>query len=113
MIPIGEDAKSILSGEFSETIEITFNYGAQNITIQATGIFDETYEEVDPDTGAIVMSKNPRVTIYAKDIEEAVGQEISEDIEDNWLVVARGRLFRIKSVQKDGTGVAYLPLKKS
>ena len=113
LIPIGEDAKNILAGEFSEPVTIVFFDDPEEVTIDTTGIYDETYMEIDPETGAIVQSKNPRVTVFAREIEDAIGREISDDIEEDWLVKARGKDFRIKSVQKDGTGVAHLPLKNA
>jgi hypothetical protein len=96
------DTKDMAEGEFSEAIIVENDI----LSVDTRGIFDETYEQIDPETGMSIMSKNPRVSLYSIDIEAAMGE-----IEECWFVTARGKKYRIKSPQKDGAGMIMLELK--
>jgi len=112
-IPVDSDVKMMLSSEFAESVMITFHDGVDDITINTQGIFDETYEQIDQGSGSIVMSTNPRVTIFEKEIEENYMRKIENDIRENWQVKVRNVNYRIKSPQRDGTGVVMLELKRA
>lgn len=93
------DFKSIIAGEFSE--KITVRTGVNSVEVDA--IFDETYQVVDPQTNAVVMSTKPRVTIFRADVAFAITVGTSQ-------VVARSKTFRVRDVQNDGEGSATLYL---
>jgi len=99
-----ETKEVIENGEFSEDIVlITDGYG-----IKTAGLFDETYTEVDPSTGAKVMVNSPRCSLYEKEIKALVGE-----IQDGWHITCRGVRYRITEPQPDGTGMIHLKLKKA
>lgn len=100
-----DDIRSVMeNGEFSEDIVIEND----SVTITTKGFFDETFQQIDPETGAVVMSKNPRVSIFDRDIIEQVGE-----IREGWTVRVRGVTYRIKSPQSDGAGLSVLELKRA
>jgi hypothetical protein len=98
------DIKSIMEGEFSEALiletpshEISFN-----------GLFEKTYEQIEPETGAVIMSKTPRASFFEDEIVAIVG-EIKED----WTITARGKKYRITSPQSNGDGLCIVELKNA
>ncbi len=108
---VDADTKELLSAEFSEPCTIVFDDGVDTVTISTEGIFDKTYLEVDADTGASVMSNNPRITIYDKEIEAELYRKINDDAGENWLLTVRGTTYRIKSAEPDGIGMLIIYLK--
>ena len=100
-----DETKAVMeSGEFSEDIVlITDEY-----EIETAGLFDESYLEVDPSTGARVMVNSPRASLYEKEIKALVGE-----IQDGWHITCRGTTYRIIEPQPDGTGMIHLKLKKT
>jgi len=99
-----DELKQMIEGEFSESIILE----TPSVSITTSGIYDQIYEQVDPETGAVVMSNNPRVSIYSVEILEAI-----TEIEEGWIVIARGKRHRIKTVQNDGAGIIILELKNA
>jgi len=99
-----DELKQMIEGEFSESIILE----TPSVSISTTGLYDQIYEQIDPETGAVVMSNNPRVSIYSVEILEAI-----TEIEEGWIVVARGKRHRIKNVQNDGAGIIILELKNA
>lgn len=102
---IDKDTRLLTGGEFSEVASFTFPF-----TFTINGIFDETYSEVDSETGAAVMSKNPRLTVAQTELEEKAGQEIDEDPENGWELSVRGSKYFVQSPQSDGAGLLLLDL---
>ncbi|OGQ23515.1 MAG: hypothetical protein A3I05_01095 [Deltaproteobacteria bacterium RIFCSPLOWO2_02_FULL_44_10] len=86
---------------FGEDITYTPKGGAPVVMI---GIFDDFYESVDPNTGAIITSQQPIVGIRDLDL----GQTPRQDDR----VFVRGILYRVKEVQTDGQGGSKLYLHK-
>ena len=72
--------------------------------VNMTGIFDDLYESVDPNTNAIITSQQPIVGIKDADL----GQTPRQDDQ----VFVRGILYRVKEVQTDGQGGSRLFLHK-
>ncbi len=70
--------------------------------VTITGIFDDLYESVDPNTGAIITSQQPIVGIRDADVGQTPRQEDR--------VFVRGILYRVKEVQTDGQGGSKLYL---
>ncbi|MCB1147797.1 MAG: hypothetical protein KDK38_13440 [Leptospiraceae bacterium] len=95
LLHASEDFKKILSAEFAEDIEIN------GVVIQ--GIFDETYEEIDPDTGAVVMSKMPRCIIWNNDIPAGGFAQGSQ-------LIIRGNTYVAKTIELDGQGSLVVKL---
>lgn len=70
-----------------------------------TGIFDDLYESVDPNTGVIITSQQPVLGIRDVDL----GQTPRQDDQ----VLVRGILYRVKEVQTDGQSGSKLYLHKA
>lgn len=70
-----------------------------------TGIFNEIYQSVDPDTGAIVQSYRPNLGVRLQDIpaEPVAGDK----------VVVRSVTYRVQECQPDGEGNLHLLLHKN
>lgn len=49
---------------------VPVEYGRGSALVQIKGIFDANYVEVDPDTGAYVMSAGPMLCVRASDLPE-------------------------------------------
>lgn len=99
-----EDLKSIMEGEFSE--DLTLETPSHVIDFQ--GFFELTYEQIDPETGAYIMSKNSRASFYQTEIVAITGE-----IQEDWFITARGKKYRIKSPQPDGEGLCVVDLKNA
>ena len=107
---MGSDANQILQAEFAEPVVLTYVSGSEEIQITTQGIFDETYEEVN-ENGMVVQSDYSRLSLYEDSIESGIGQKINEDEEDNWTALVRSVLYKIKTTERDGTGVILLTLR--
>lgn len=99
---ISKDARSLYEAEFSEPI--TF----PELEFDTRAVFDESFEQIDPATGAVVLSDNPRIGIGIKEIEA----KLCKKIEIGWLVIARDVQFRIHKIEPDGHGAAAIILKR-
>lgn len=98
-----DDTKAMIEdSEFSESVVV--EYPTENVT--TSGLFDEVFLKVDPNTGAEVMVDKPRITLYYNDLKETYGEIIN-----SMYVQARGKRFRIVEPQPDGSGIIYLVLK--
>lgn len=89
MAAFGEDIEYTPSGESS---------------VSAIAVFDNQYQAVDPDTGAIVTSTGPVIGVKDADLPRA---PLEED-----EVSVRGQSYRVIQVQKDGHGGSKLLLHK-
>ncbi len=92
------DFQAILTAEFAQ--DITLTGSGDPVTVQ--GIFDETYQEVDPETGAIVMSSNPRVMLWASEIPAGFVQGSS--------VVVNGHTYKARTIEPDAQGIKVVKL---
>lgn len=72
--------------------------------VNMTGIFDELYEGVDPNTNAIITSRQPILGIRDSDLGLTPRQDDQ--------VLVRGILYRVKEVETDGQGGSRLYLHK-
>lgn len=88
------DYKAMIEADFSESIIL--------ISTPVQGIFDETYVEVDPETGAAIMSRFPRVSFSSEVLPVGFVQGSS--------VVARGKTYKAKTIEKDGQGLVMVKL---
>ena len=98
------ELKSIMEGEFSEPLTLE----THSHEIDFRGFFELIYEQIDPDTGACIMSKNPRASFYEAEIVAITGE-----IQEDWFITARGKKYRIKSPQPDGEGLCAVDLKNA
>ncbi len=83
--------------------EITYTPKGKPAVVM-TGIFDDLYESVDPNTGAIITSQQPILGIRDADL----GQTPRQDDQ----VLVRSILYRVKEVQTDGQSGSKLFLHK-
>jgi hypothetical protein len=95
---LGSDFKAMLAGEFAE--DITISDGTD--TVSCKGIFDETYQQIDPDTNAVVMSNKPRVSLFFDDVAFKIKQ--------GYIVGARSKTYKVREMQPDGEGSVTLYL---
>jgi hypothetical protein len=95
---IDSDFKEILNGEFAE--EMTISDG--QTTISFKGIFDETYQQIDPETNAVIMSTKPRITLFLNDVEFKIKQ--------GFAVAVRNKNYKVREKQLDGEGSVTLYL---
>lgn len=109
---VDSDTRFILEAEFTESIVLKYRVGGVETEYPTTCIFDETYETIDPETGAPVLSNYSRATVWEKKIETDVLQKIKEDENDNWRAEIRNVDYFIKHVERDGFGIALMDLKR-
>lgn len=102
---VENELNGILSGEWSEPAALV----AGSFNIPCTVIFDRTSLEID-ENGMNVLSNNPQAGIFIKNIDTILGHELIET--DNATLTVRATVYRVKVVERDGTGYATLRLKK-
>jgi hypothetical protein len=114
MIDFDSDTRSIIQGEFSELITLTFNEGSLTTSVEVLGIFDETYLELDPSTGAAIQSDESRVVIFEKEITEALHEKITNEAGKVTVTVeSRPHLvFYSNGIEDDSSNTAVIRLKK-
>lgn len=88
-------------GAFGEDIEYTPSGGSPVSTV---GIFDNEYQAIDPNTGAIVTSTGPILGVKNENLPQAPREEDT--------VAVRGQQYRVIQVQTDGQGGSKLLLHK-
>lgn len=76
--------------------------GETDVTVYA--VFDGIYEEVDPNTGAVIVSTKPSIGVRDADLPRAP--------KNNDRVTVRGAIHRVVEVQTDGQGGSKLLLHK-
>lgn len=81
--------------DFAEPVIWTPTTGLAVIT---SGIFDEIWEAVDPDTGALISSTQPRVLLMTSYLPA------DHKTDEGARLEARSKTFRIVDVQPDGEG---------
>ena len=95
---VKNDLEGLVKAEFSESIIL---YGTDGpVTVE--GIFDEIYQEVDPDTGAAINSTNPKITVWKSDIPVGFDQESQVDV--------RGNSYKAMDIMDDGEGSVMVKL---
>lgn len=105
MTVFDDELKNMMEGEFSEDFALETPFS--NFTVK--GFFDQTYEQVDPDTGAIIVSNSPRISVYSVELLAQI-----EKVEEGWIVIARGKRYRIKDPpHDDGAGILTMELKNA
>lgn len=88
-------------GDLNEPVIWTPTTGAAVIT---SGIFDETYEAVDPSTGAVISSTQPRVQLMRSYLPTGW------DTDEGARIEVRGETFRVVDPQPDGEGTVMVYL---
>lgn len=68
--------------------------------VEVLGIYDDLYEAVDPQTGAIITSTQPVLGIKDDHLPDPPQQDDT--------VTVRGVTYRVKEVQTDGQGGSKL-----
>jgi hypothetical protein len=84
---------------------ITYTHTATAMSYPADGIFEATTEEVDLDTGAVVLSNKPQVS-FALSALQAL--PVAGD-----TCVIRGATYRVVQPNFDGQGTVTLRLHKA
>lgn len=82
---------------FGEPITYTPKSGSP---LETVGIFDNEYQAVDPNTGAIITSLEPVLGVKNANIGQTPRQDDT--------VLVRGKSYRVKEVQSDGSGGSRL-----
>lgn len=83
---------------------ITYTRGATSVPI-SKAVFDENYQAVDPDTGAIITSASPMLGVRLADLPG--GQAQNGD-----TVTRKGITYRVIEQQPDSEGHSKLILHK-
>lgn len=105
MTAFDDELKTMMEGEFSE--EMTLE--TPSVDIETRGIFDLTFEMIDPDTGATIMSDHPRASIFSKEVLAVISE-----IDEGSILVVRGKRYRVKTpVHDDGAGIIIMELKNA
>lgn len=84
---------------------VPVEYGRGSAILQIKGIFDANYVEVDPDTGAYVMSAGPMLCVRASDLPE--GKALKGD-----LVTVKEVNYRVLEPKPDSEGGIKLILQR-
>lgn len=84
---------------------VPVNYGRGSIITQIRGIFDANYVEVDPDTGAYVMSAGPMLCVIASTLPD--GKAYQGD-----LVTIKAIVYRVIEPKPDSEGAVKLILQR-
>ena len=69
-------------------------------SVSITGIFDNLYEVIDPNTGAIITATQPILGLRNSDLAQLPRQDDTLNV--------RGQDYRVKEVQVDGQGGSKL-----
>jgi len=86
---------------FGESVTYTPRTGTSK---EISGIFDNSYKRLDPQSGLIVQSVEPVLGIRLSDLDSAPG--------DGDSVLIRSIVYRVVEVKQDGQGGATLRLHK-
>lgn len=105
---VESDLKDIAAGEWSLPVVITVG----SVVFSGDGIFDKFFIMLDTE-GAPIQSDHPQFSMFVKDVDDLLGEELSEDQN---AVVAVGEpsvavSFRIAHVERDGTGWGSIRLR--
>lgn len=86
---------------FSEAVKYLPKDGNE---FSLNAIFDKEFIEVDPDTGSLIQSRNPRIGVRESDLQR-------EPLEGDRVAI-RGVLYRVIDSQSDGQAGTELSLLK-
>lgn len=89
-----------------KTFGVPVEYGRGSSVIQINGIYDANYIEVDPNTGAYVMSANPILFVSAADLPE--GKAVADD-----FITVKNIKFKVIEPQPDSEGGIKLILQRT
>lgn len=95
-------AAMLSTDEWAETVTY---HPAFADDIEMNAIFDESYLEANPETGAAVQSRQPRLTVMTSDLGN-----ITPAGSDR--VTVRETVYGVFSVQSDGQGITEIKLRK-
>ena len=84
---------------------VPVEYGRGSSIVQIKGIFDANYVEVDPNTGAYVMSAGPMLCVRASDLPD--GKALHGDI-----VTVKDANYRVLEPKPDSEGGIKLILQR-
>ncbi len=79
--------------------------GDGSLTVPFTGVFDETYDEVDPNTGQTITTQTPSLVIALADIPERPRH--------GHTFVIRAQNYVVHKYEPDGKGAARIFLSES
>ena len=107
---IFEDFKSVFSssGEYAEPVVITYDGTTYP---DETGIFDDTFEEIDAETGMAMASEYSRLTMDENTVIEILGQDILTSEEIECVINVRGVDYGMYRPERDGQGLILMNLK--
>ena len=95
---IAGKAMGVAMQTFGEAVAYA-HAGGGSATI--TAVFEESYEGVDPDTGAIVQTEQPRLSVRLSDLPD-------EPVAGDTFVPENGKTYRVHRVERDAEGGAVL-----
>lgn len=85
---------------FGEAVTFYPNSGTP-VSEEITAVFESSYEAVDPDTGALIQSEQPRLQLRISDLTNPPERGDEFELES-------GDRFRVHRVEKDAEGGAAL-----
>jgi hypothetical protein len=94
-----DEFAAMIEGEFSENVTIV----TENHSVTIKALYSESYQEVDPETQAVVMSRKPVVSYFEDKVNFDVKVGTSR-------VTARNKSYRVRDIQPDGEGSVTLYL---
>lgn len=84
-----------------ETYPAVWTVAGEETSVSMSVIFEETYQAVDPETEAVIMSTEPRMAVRNDKLPDGA------DAEDE--VVVKGETFSVIEIQPEGlTSMVYL-----
>jgi hypothetical protein len=105
-----EDFKHILNAEMAvEGIKVSQTTAVDSPFEIISGIFDETFLEVDLQTNAQAMSKEPRLTYFKNDIPFEV-QQFGKT--GGTIFTIKGQAYKVRQAEPDGQGSETVRLQK-
>jgi hypothetical protein len=96
-----KDLEDVFYNEAEYAEPVTWNY-ADGSTQQITAIFDEEHLAMDFDTGAPAIASEPQIHVPTHKYTSTPGRGDK--------VVVRNRVFTVKTIEPDGTGVCVVTL---
>lgn len=97
--------KSVIEALLTVHGEPIIYKGDGSLSHALSGVFDETFSEIDPDTGRNVTSQTPSILL-------AVGDLPARPVRDDEFEI-RGKIYLVHKFEPDGKGAARIFLSES
>lgn len=96
---VASETKMMLTSEFA--VDVTITVGENTVTLK--GLFDNTFEIVDPETRTRVLSDDARVTVWEDDIPFSVRKL-------GVVITIGGKNYKLRVWEPDNQGCITLYL---